>query len=48
LGLAICKGIIEYHKGQISLVSVPNQGSTFSFTIPKETSGEVKSPSSSD
>jgi len=35
LGLAICKGIIESHKGGMSMVSVPNQGATFSFTIPK-------------
>jgi signal transduction histidine kinase len=35
LGLAICKGIIESHKGSISMESVPNQGATFSFTIPK-------------
>jgi signal transduction histidine kinase len=35
LGLAICKGIIESHKGDMSMESVPNQGSTFSFTIPK-------------
>ncbi len=35
LGLAICKGIIESHKGGMSMESVPNQGSTFSFTIPK-------------
>ncbi len=38
LGLAICKGIIDNHKGQISVQSIPNQGATFSFTIPKETS----------
>ena len=35
LGLAICKGIIQSHKGEISMESIPNQGSTFSFTIPK-------------
>jgi len=38
LGLAICKGIIDNHNGQISVHSIPNQGATFSFTIPKETS----------
>ena len=35
LGLAICKGIIQSHKGEISMESIPNQGSIFSFTIPK-------------
>ncbi|MEK0338641.1 MAG: HAMP domain-containing sensor histidine kinase [Nitrosopumilus sp.] len=35
LGLAICKGIIQGHNGEISMQSIPNQGSTFSFTIPK-------------
>ncbi len=35
LGLAICKGIIDGHKGKFSVQSAPNQGSTFSFTIPK-------------
>ena len=35
LGLAICKGIIQGHNGEISMQIIPNQGSTFSFTIPK-------------
>jgi len=47
LGLAICKGIIDNHKGQISVQSIPNQGATFSFTLPKETPGQAKSASSS-
>lgn len=35
LGLAICKGIIDNHGGQIKVQSSPNQGATFSFTLPK-------------
>jgi signal transduction histidine kinase len=47
LGLAICKGIIENHEGQISVHSIPNQGATFSFTLPKKTSEQAISPVSS-
>jgi two-component system phosphate regulon sensor histidine kinase PhoR len=36
LGLAICKHIVEAHKSQISVTSVPGNGSTFSFTLRKE------------
>lgn len=35
LGLSIAKGIVEAHRGQISVRSVPGEGSMFSFTIPR-------------
>jgi len=34
LGLAIAKGIIEQHQGQIGVESVPGQGATFWFSLP--------------
>ncbi|WP_080848882.1 hybrid sensor histidine kinase/response regulator [Cytobacillus gottheilii] len=34
LGLSICKELIHLHGGELSVRSVPGEGSTFSFTMP--------------
>ena len=44
LGLAICKGIIDNHSGKIWVNSAPNQGATFSFSLPKEIPDKNKTP----
>ena len=44
LGLAICKGIIDNHFGKIWVNSEPNQGATFSFSLPKKISEDYKTP----
>lgn len=34
LGLALCYGVIEAHKGKMTVTSTPREGSTFTFTLP--------------
>ena len=36
LGLSVVHGIVKRHEGEITAHSVPEKGSTFYFTIPKE------------
>jgi two-component system phosphate regulon sensor histidine kinase PhoR len=35
IGLAVAQAIIELHRGRIWVESAPNQGSTFSFSLPR-------------
>lgn len=41
IGLALCKKIVENHKGYITAESEPNKGSTFKVYLPLE-GGRVK------
>ncbi|MCG8683253.1 MAG: ATP-binding protein, partial [Desulfobacterales bacterium] len=36
IGLALCKKIVERHKGVINVFSEPEKGARFEFTLPKK------------
>ncbi len=41
LGLAIVKHVVEKHDGKVYVSSVPGMGTTFSFTLQKESRGSI-------
>jgi two-component system OmpR family sensor kinase len=36
LGLALCRGVVEAHGGEITVASRPGEGCTFTFQLPTE------------
>ncbi|WP_141604449.1 hybrid sensor histidine kinase/response regulator [Terrilactibacillus laevilacticus] len=42
LGLAIVQQLVELQNGEITVSSIKNQGTTFTFTLPKANSREIK------
>jgi len=42
MGLAICRKIVERHKGKITASSVPGQGATFVITLPVKQEGATE------
>jgi len=44
LGLNLAKQLVEAHGGEITVVSQPEKGSTFTFTLPLWKEGQIASP----
>ena len=42
LGLAICRSIIAHHGGRIWATSIPDQGTTFHFTLPTRPANNLR------
>lgn len=48
IGLAICKKIVEFHDGKISVNSDGNSGTVFSFSLPKKETVTAKNSSQAE